>query len=330
MLARWWTQRSTSSLTILYYHQASRGNLRSHWQYLRRHYRILPLETALEELRIPLKKAVQSKDRRSLLAVTFDDGYYDNYTHAFSLACELQLPITIFLIPGHMESGNSFWWTTRLLRLAQVDWITFAEHSYNLNLQEERKTLAQAIDIRFSSCTSPIEREKLLASLYTLLAIPSSITLKEQPVPLLGWEQVCEMQASGWISFGAHTMHHPDLGNLADPAEVQQEVAACRTLLSQRLGHSIHTFAYPFGSIGTFGASAVKQAGYDWAVTTQPGVNTCQSDPYLLKRRNMDGGKHWLVVAAETAGIWGFFSYLKKSSRLLIRTYSRGRSKPSA
>src|SRR6266700_7566337 len=133
MLARWWTQRSTSSLTILYYHQASRGNLRSHWQYLRRHYRILPLETALEELRIPLKKAVQSNDRRSLLAVTFDDGYYDNYTHAFSLACELQLPITIFLIPGHMESGTSFWWVTRLIRLAQVDWITFEEHTYNLN-----------------------------------------------------------------------------------------------------------------------------------------------------------------------------------------------------
>jgi hypothetical protein len=80
-LARWWTQRSTPSLTILYYHQASRGNLRSHWLYLRRHYRILPLEAALAELRMPLTKAVQSKDQRPLLAVTFDDGYY-HFSHS--------------------------------------------------------------------------------------------------------------------------------------------------------------------------------------------------------------------------------------------------------
>ena len=72
-LIRWWTQRSEPRLIILYYHQASRGDLRSHWLYLRRHYRILHLETALEELYMSHKKEVQRKDRRALLALTFDD-----------------------------------------------------------------------------------------------------------------------------------------------------------------------------------------------------------------------------------------------------------------
>src|SRR5229473_2965701 len=78
-----WTQRSEHRLIILYYHQAAGGDLHNHLLYLRRHYRILHLETALEELYTPHKKGVQRKDRRAPLALTFDDGYYDNYTHAF-------------------------------------------------------------------------------------------------------------------------------------------------------------------------------------------------------------------------------------------------------
>src|SRR5438105_10357969 len=109
-LLRWWIQRSGRYLIILCYHRAARGNLRSHLLYLRRHFRILPLETALQELYMSHKKGVQMSDRRTLLALTFDDGYYDNYTHAFLLACELQVPITIFVIPGYIESGEHFWW----------------------------------------------------------------------------------------------------------------------------------------------------------------------------------------------------------------------------
>ncbi len=318
-LFRWWTQRSRSCLTILYYHQASGGDLRSHWLYLRRHYRILDLEAALQELHMSHKKGVQKRDRRPLLALTFDDGYSDNYTHAFPLACELQIPMTIFLIPGHMESGNSFWWATRLIRLAQVDQVSFEERTHHLDSLEERKALAQVIDAHFSQYTSSSERQKFLASLSQMLKVPSSVVLKEEPAPLLTWAQVREMEESGWVSFGAHTIHHPDLASLADPAEVQREVGECRTLLEQQLGHAVRTFAYPFGSIGDHGLHAVKQAGYDWAVTTRPGVNTCQSDPHQLRRRKMDFPKHWLVVAAETAGIWGFFSYLKGSVRHLIR-----------
>src|SRR5438874_3785266 len=92
-LIRSWVQRSRQRLILLYYHQAAGGDLRGHLLYLRRHYRILHLETALEELYMPRKKGVQREDRRPLLALTFDDGYYDNYTHAFQLACELQIPI---------------------------------------------------------------------------------------------------------------------------------------------------------------------------------------------------------------------------------------------
>src|SRR3954453_21079218 len=109
-LVRWWAQRFTQSLVILNYHSASGGNLRQHLLYLRRHYRILHLEKALEELSMPCKNRLQKRDRRTLLALTFDDGYHDNYTHAQALAQKLKVPITIFLIPGYIENRKRFWW----------------------------------------------------------------------------------------------------------------------------------------------------------------------------------------------------------------------------
>src|SRR5881275_2107020 len=109
-LARWWGQRSGRRLIILTYHRASGGDLRNHLLYLRRHYRMLHLEEALEELYTPLQEGTKPRDRRTPLVLTFDDGYRDNYTHAFALARELQVPITVFLILGYVESGDYFWW----------------------------------------------------------------------------------------------------------------------------------------------------------------------------------------------------------------------------
>src|SRR5712691_3657132 len=121
-LVRWWTRRSGQRLIILNYHCASGGDLRRHLLYLRRHYRMMHLEEALEELYTPCEKK-RKQDRRTPFALTFDDGYRDNYTHGFALARELQIPITIFLIPGYIENGHCFWWLEceHLVRLARMD-----------------------------------------------------------------------------------------------------------------------------------------------------------------------------------------------------------------
>ncbi|HEX6553392.1 MAG TPA: polysaccharide deacetylase family protein [Ktedonobacteraceae bacterium] len=305
-LVRESTQRSWRYLVILNYHRAG-GDLRRHLLYLRRHFRILHLETALQELYTPREEGLQIGDRRTPLVLTFDDGYSDNYTHAFALAREFEVPLSIFLVPGFMEKGNSFWWLDHLILHAGVEKVTLEGHCYHLNQQEGRKALAQAIDADMDRAASTAKREELLASLRKLLAVPDSAVSEEEPTALLRWAEVREMEGSEWVSFGAHTMHHPVLGYLSDPAEVQREVSECRTVLEQQLGHPVRVFAYPYGKphqIGDFGPRAVRRAGYDWAVTTVSGYNTSSTNPYLLKRVFSDVNQHWLVIAAKTSGIW--------------------------
>ena len=316
-LAHWWRRRSGRSLIILNYHRASSENLRLQMRYLCRHYRIMHLETALEELYAEHSEEKRARDRRMPLVLTFDDGYRDNYTNGFVLALELQIPFTIFLIPGYIESGDCFWWLEgrRLVKRTQVDKVTIDGQLYCLNQTEERDRLARTIDNRLRHARSVAEREAFLTAIRKSLNVSSTFTVEEEASLPLTWAEIYKMEESGLVSFGAHTMHHPILAYLADPEEIRREALECRNVLEERLGHPIRTFAYPIGKfehIGEEGLQAVKAAGYKWAFTTIEAINTPKSDPYLLKRLPGDVEQHWLVMASELVGLLGIFSRLRK------------------
>lgn len=318
-LAHWWIQRSRQRLIILSYHRATGGDLHRQLLYLRRHYRILHLEEALHELYAPPDVRQQVRNRRTPLVLTFDDGYHDNYTYGFALARELQIPITIFLIPGYIESGACFWWLEgdQLVRQAQVNEVIIEGRRYHLNRPQERKELAQAIDAHVRYAKSVGEREAFLVMVREALGENPCVADEEALRPLT-WAEVREMEKSGWVSFGAHTMHHPILAYLADSREVQREVGECRSVLEQQLGHPVSTFAYPIGKpehFGEEGLRALKAAGYKWALTTIEEVNAPHVDPHLLRRLPGDVNQHWLVMASELVGLLGNFSRLRKKLR---------------
>ena len=70
---------------------------------------VLPLDELLENI-------IDGKalPRRSV-AITFDDGWVDNYTNAFPVLLARKLPVTIFLPTAFVGTGECFW-TDRVAR----------------------------------------------------------------------------------------------------------------------------------------------------------------------------------------------------------------------
>ncbi len=325
-LARWWTQRKGPRLVVLCYHRSEGGSLSQHLLYLRRHYRILHLEAALATLYQPRKQSFRWEKQPTMLALTFDDGYYDNYTEAFPLACALQVPITLFLVPGYIESGARFWWyePLRLLRQANVSEATIEGYTYHLGNEQERDALARLIETRLRNAPSIDEREAFLASARQSLRAPASTDEDERVALPLNWAQAREMEQSGWVSFDAHTMHHPTLACLRDPAELHYEVSECRAELERQLGHPVRAFAYPIGKgehIGENGLAAARAARYDWALTTLHGINTPRTDPHLLHRFVVDVDQHWLMIAAKSCGAWDFLVRLCRTPAMAVTNF---------
>ena len=96
-----------------------------------------------------------------------------------------------------------------------------------------------------------------------------------------------KMIADEGFAVGGHTLNHRNLGKLGDRAQLQYEIAEDKKRLEEITGRNVEYFAYPSG--GAFNrltnlARLLTESGYRGAVTTAPGFNSENSDPYLLHR----------------------------------------------
>jgi peptidoglycan/xylan/chitin deacetylase (PgdA/CDA1 family) len=103
------------------------------------------------------------------------------------------------------------------------------------------------------------------------------------------WGELEDCVASGLVHLGAHSHSHLR-GSLCTPEQLAEEASRSREVLRGRLGDTqARAYAYPYGSTRLGDASpayaaAVRGAGYEAAVTTDLGLVTAGSDPFLLPR----------------------------------------------
>jgi peptidoglycan/xylan/chitin deacetylase (PgdA/CDA1 family) len=99
----------------------------------------------------------------------------------------------------------------------------------------------------------------------------------------LTWDQVRELDGSGLITIGGHTIDHLALSTLS-VADQKREIENSKIGIEKEIGHQIYDFAYPYGSYDSDTVSLVEGAGYRTAVTTVPGVYQSLDHIYTLSR----------------------------------------------
>ena len=92
--------------------------------------------------------------------------------------------------------------------------------------------------------------------------------------------------AAGW-ELASHTLTHPDLTSLDEPA-LRREVTRSRAILRSRFGVPVDFFCYPAGRYDSSVIRAVRRAGYLGATTTVEGLARPE-EPYELRRVRVSG-----------------------------------------
>ncbi len=258
-------------------------------QFLRSNYNVLPLEEIIGRLS-------RQESVRNCVAVTFDDGFRDNYEKAYPVLKKYGVPATIFLTTGFIEKGETPWFIklrSVFMRTpkSRVD-IDLGKQTVPLSLRTAAEKRAASDTVMHYLRTCP-DRERLtiLPTLPLLLGVDPSSTLEPQ---MLTWAQVNEMSQNG-IQFGAHTVTHPVLSQV-DAEVLQKEIADSKTMIEERTGRAVKSFAYPFGRTTHYPREApalLKQLGFACAVTTEPGTNGLHAAPYEL-RRSLPWEVRWL------------------------------------
>ena len=244
----------------------------------------------LDEL---VERAARGEVPANAIAITFDDGYRDNYTNAFPILRELSLPATIFLVTDALDDNRLIWHDrvfdafhrTRVPRLA------FDGTEVPLtDLAEKHEALATVLAVLRSS--APSKRDETIDSLLERLGVASP---PREGWDKLTWDHVREMNEHG-IRFGAHTLDHPILSRVSED-EARRQIRDSKARIESELGATITAFAYPNGRALDFDTGTkriLNEEGFRSAVTTVDGANDAGSDPLALRRVGMWGNDPYL------------------------------------
>lgn len=204
------------------------------------------------------------------LLVTFDDGYRDNLELALPVLRKYGVPAAIYVTTGYIDRKiPSFWWFEQeaLIReraRVELEW-NGERLSWDTSIVEGKLRAFNAIVSLFKSA-SPEEQQAGMSS----LRAGSSPVADGQA---LSWDEVRALDRDPLISIGAHAVSHSVMARL-NPEELRRELAESKSMIEQKLGHSVGHFAYPFGGREHAGArefAAARDCGYETALTTRPG-----------------------------------------------------------
>lgn len=98
----------------------------------------------------------------------------------------------------------------------------------------------------------------------------------------LTWDQIKEMSGAG-MDFQGHTLTHPHLMQLT-PDGAAREIGEAKKALENHLNKPVVTFAYPFGEYNNVVLELVKRAGFESAVTIDPGYRQRGEKIFQLQR----------------------------------------------
>jgi peptidoglycan/xylan/chitin deacetylase (PgdA/CDA1 family) len=256
------------------------------------------------------------------VALTFDDGYADNLLAGKPRLAAADVPATVFLTTGYIDSCEGFWWDelARLILLEngpQSFELVVGEESMHIDFgtespaHEDGTTRAASLTRRRAALWTlrqalrPLGDEERRLIMAKLRSIFAGRDFRANLGRAMTCNEVRALVTDRLVTIGAHTVTHPVLAGLEIAAchrEITESKLACEALI----GAPVESFAYPYGDFDAKVRGAVKTAGFTFACSTQRGPAVATSDIFALPRipvSNWDGDAfEWALRSASAFG----------------------------
>ena len=240
-----------------------------HLNEIKRHFDVISLSDWVN-----LKQQGQPLPQKAC-AVTFDDGWADNFEYALPLLKSTNTPATLFAVAEKIGTDFQFWPNSILALLLNG----FSEE---LN----RHPVFAKVSSQLAGVTSgDIDREYAAAYIHQLKAFSDEVIFSalrdirsadllagQLPNALMSWEQLNAMHASGLVVIGSHTCNHMRLSVDLNAQQMQYEIENSKKILEQKLATPADLFCFPNGDYNQAALHLVKSS-YKAAVTTKRGIN---------------------------------------------------------
>ncbi len=256
------------------------------WQmrYVAKHFHPVSCQQVAEAI-----NAGTALPKRAVM-VTFDDGFRDNYEVAFPVLRSHGVPALFFVSTGYIDGQQPFWfdWLVHVFLHTPASEIRLDAIDQTIVLGDTPRTRrAAALQLlRTLKRTPETKRVQVVDQLRQQTNVDMSTEALLQSAPMT-WDHIREMSHAG-MEFGSHTVTHPILSTIADPAALRFELGESKARIEHETGVPIIALAYPVGgrhAVNDAVIAATKAAGYQFAFTYLPGVNKLStSHRFMLNR----------------------------------------------
>ena len=243
-------------------------------EHLRRYFDIISMQTYVTE--------VKQQRQRPVCVVTFEDGWSDNYYHAYPLLKAHNIPAMIFLTTEFVERGTVFWHTKLIYLLMQGDLSRLSLEDLDRGfypgavLDSLAKLGKLRRPVQIDDVDGIIEALKVYDQAMIDLIVRDlshQLGISLEPVSQrrfsLTWSQVLEM-AHGGIEFGCHGHTHRILTRLTSQG-VWEEAVRAKEILEARLGSPAIFFLCPNGNSNSTVRRTLTAAGFRYVFPCRNG-----------------------------------------------------------
>jgi peptidoglycan/xylan/chitin deacetylase (PgdA/CDA1 family) len=246
--------------------------------FLKQHYNVLPLGELW-------RRVNEHSLPPNAVAITFDDGYADNYQLALPLLRKHAVPATLFLASAAAE-GEPLWYDKvlyafKVTKCRRIDFEPLGLSAAALTSVEARRAAAVCCLGRLRALPER-DRQQRQRELLAALRVRD---FGELHGLMMGWQEARQLERGGF-SVEAHTVNHPIMSRLTR-AEAVEEVLSSKRAIEVELQKAVRFFAYPNGKHEDFtddSKKVLRESGFQAAFTTAPKKNTAADDPYALGR----------------------------------------------
>ena len=258
------------------------------------------------------RRVREGRARKSLVALSMDDGYRDNRRVMLPLLARVGAPATVYLESRPLDerrvnwSHKFFWLCARRefealsRRYAALTQDPKAAEAITKALSKTGANARYHVKRALKYDVDPADRDRVIDLLFAEAGGDERALCDEL---YMTWEEARELSAGG-VELGGHTVNHVILSR-CDGALAEREIVGGVERMRRELPAPVISFAYPWGRRWDFdptSSAIVARAGFESAVTMHGGVNTRSSRPNELKRLAIADDAKLHLLAAEACG----------------------------
>jgi peptidoglycan/xylan/chitin deacetylase (PgdA/CDA1 family) len=257
------------------------ARFRAQLEMLRRRRRVVPLTELFEALRT-------GAVARGMVAITFDDGYLDNFTCAAPILAEYRVPATFFIATGFI-GADRWMWSDRLeaaLDAAPAGEFVIPSTGERLRVGAtgERMALLRRLKSELKRLhwrEADARAREIEDALGIRAGAPTGI------YRFMSWDQVRDL-AQGGFEIGAHTVNHALLSRVPRD-EAEREIIDSRDKIVAEVGRCSTAFCYPNGKRSDYTDETVEfcRRHFSAAVSAEAGAGR-PGELFELRRLGVD------------------------------------------